>query len=104
MNIILAPALRCKAAVDRLMAKAIVHHSWSINNDLLHPPQHQLTSRMPLWSDMELVDIISQWHNVRSCPGVVSLKNGSLMTAIKILLYTVYTVMLTDDDDDDDEL
>ena len=23
---------------------------------------------------------------------------------IKILLYTVYTVMLTDDDDDDDEL
>jgi len=41
---------------------------------------------------------------VRSCSGVVSLKNGSLMTAIKILLYTVYTVMLTDDDDDDDEL
>ena len=43
-------------------------------------------------------------HPVRSCSGVVSLKNGSLMTAIKILLYTVYTVMLTDDDDDDDEL
>ena len=42
--------------------------------------------------------------SVRSCSGVVSLKNGSLMTAIKILLYTVYTVMLTDDDDDDDEL
>ena len=41
---------------------------------------------------------------VRSCSGVVSLKNGSLMTAIKILLYTEYTVMLTDDDDDDDEL
>ena len=47
---------------------------------------------------------LTQIMYVRSCSGVVSLKNGSLMTAIKILLYTVYTVMLTDDDDDDDEL
>ena len=47
---------------------------------------------------------VSAVTSVRSCSGVVSLKNGSLMTAIKTLLYTIYTVMLTDKDDDDDEL
>ena len=37
-----SPALRCKAAVDRLVAKATVHHAWPLNSDLLHPPQHRL--------------------------------------------------------------
>jgi len=53
------PALRCKAAVDGLVAKATVHHAWLLSNDLLHPLQHQLTLHMPLWSDMEPHDIIS---------------------------------------------
>ena len=43
-------SLRPEAAVDRLVAKATVQHAWSLNNDLLHPPQHRLTLCMPLWS------------------------------------------------------
>jgi len=63
------PALRHKAAVDGLVAKATVHHAWLLNNDLLHPRQHWLTLRTPLWSDMELVDILSQWHADWRCFG-----------------------------------
>jgi len=37
-------ALRRKAAVDGLVAKATARHAWPLNNDLIHPPQHQLTS------------------------------------------------------------
>ena len=65
-------ALRRKVAVDGLMAKATVHHTWPLNNDLLHPPQHRLTSHTPLWSDMEPVDIISQWHNDWSLASAVT--------------------------------
>jgi len=65
-------ALRHKAAVDRLMTKATVHHAWHLVNDLLHPPQHWLTSRMPQWSDMEPVDIISQWCDDWSLASVVN--------------------------------
>ena len=70
------PVLRCKAAVDGLVATATVHHSWLLSNDLLHPLQHQLTSHMPLWSDMEPVDIISEWRNDWSSVSVV---NGDLI-------------------------
>ena len=41
------PALRRKAATD----------SWPIQPDILSPPLLQLTSRKPLWLDLQLVDI-----------------------------------------------
>ena len=66
------PALRRKAAVDGLVTKATMHHTWPLNNYLLNPHQHRLTSHMPLWSDMELMDIISQWHNDWSSASMVS--------------------------------
>jgi len=67
---LLMRALRCKAAVDGLVVKVTVQ--WPLNNDLLHPPQHWLTSHMPLWSDTERVDIISQWHDDWSSASVVN--------------------------------
>jgi len=66
------PALRCKPAVNRLVAKATVQHARPLNNDLIHPPQHRLTLRTPLWFDMEPVDIISQWHDDWSSASVVN--------------------------------
>jgi len=42
-----------------------VHHAWPLNDDLLHPPQHQLTLCIPL-------DIISQWHDDCSSASVVN--------------------------------
>ena len=69
-----------------------------------HQQWFRYTTRIhPSTKSEQFLDTVN-FGFVRSCSGVVSLKNGSLMTAIKILLYTVYTVMLTDDDDDDDEL
>jgi len=65
-------ALRHKAAVDGLVAKATVQHARPLNNDLLHPPQHRLTSCTPLWSDMEPVDVISQWSDDWSSAPVVN--------------------------------
>jgi len=66
------PALRRKAAVDGLVAKSTVYRAWRPNNDLLHPPQHRLTLHTPLWSDMEPVVIISQWHHDWSSASVVN--------------------------------
>jgi len=47
-------------------------HSY-LSNDLLHPPQHWLTSCTPLWSDdMQPLDITSQWCDDWSLASVVN--------------------------------
>ena len=58
--------------MDGLVARATVHRAWPLNNDVLHQPQHLLTLHMPLWSDMEPVDIISQWRDDWSSASVVN--------------------------------
>jgi len=58
------PALRRKAATDKLVEKIIKHDSWLIQPDILKPPLLRLTSRKPLWLDLQPVDIKTWWrHN-----------------------------------------
>ena len=61
------PALRRKAATDKLVKKIVKHDSWPIQPDILSPPLPQLTSRKPLWLYLQPVDIKSRWrHNWKS--------------------------------------
>jgi len=58
------PALRRKAATNKLVEKIVKHDSWPIQPDILSTPLLRLTSRKPLWLDLQLVDIKSRWrHN-----------------------------------------
>jgi len=60
------PALRRKAAIDKLVEKIVKHDSWPIQPDILSPP-------MPLWLHLQPVDIKSRWrHNWKSAQVVIS--------------------------------
>jgi len=68
-----APALRRKAATDKLVEKIVKHDSWPIQPDILSPLLLRLTSRKPLWLDLQPVDIKSRWrHNWKSAQVVNS--------------------------------
>jgi len=72
-NNIEPPALRRKAATDKLVEKIVKHNSWPIYPDILSPPLLRLTSRKPLWLDLQPVDIKSRWrHNWKSEGGQFS--------------------------------
>ena len=47
---------------DKLVEKIVKHDSWPIQPDILSPPLQPLTSRKPLWLDMQPVDIKSWWR------------------------------------------
>jgi len=47
------PALRRKAATDKLVEKIVKHDSLPIQPDILHPPLLWLTSRKPLWLERD---------------------------------------------------
>ena len=67
------PALRRKTATNELVEKIVKHDSWSIQPDILSPPLLRLTSRKPLWLDLQPVDIKSRWrHNWKSAQVVNS--------------------------------
>ena len=67
------PALRRKAATDKLVEKIVKHDSWPTQPDILSPPLLRLTSRNPLWLDLQPVDIKSRWrHNWKSAQVVNS--------------------------------
>ena len=73
MSNIEPPALRRKAATDKLVEKIIKHDSWPIQPDILNPPLLQLTSSKPLWLDLQPVNIKSRWkHNWKSAQVVNS--------------------------------
>jgi len=58
------PPLRRKAATDKLVEKIVKQDSWSIQPDILSPPLLRLTSRKPLWLDLQPDDIKSRCrHN-----------------------------------------
>jgi len=66
-------AIRRKAATDQLVEKNVKHDSWPIQPDILSPPLLRLTSRKPLWLDLQPVDIKSRWrHNWKSAQVVNS--------------------------------
>ena len=67
------PALRRKAATDKMVEKIVKHDSWPIQPDILSPPLLRLTSRKPLWLDLQPVHIKSRWrHNWKSAQVVNS--------------------------------
>ena len=67
------PALRRKAATDKLVEKIVKHDSWPIQFDILSPPLLWLTSRKLLWLELQPVDIKSRWrHNWKSAQVVNS--------------------------------
>jgi len=67
------PAIRRKAATDKLVEKIVKHDSWPIQPDILNPSLLRLTSRKPLWQDFQPVDINSRWsHNWKSAQVVNS--------------------------------
>ena len=67
------PALRRNAATDKLVEKIVNHDSWPIQPDSLNPPLLRLTLRVPLWLDLQPVDIKSRWrHNWKSAQVVNS--------------------------------
>jgi len=52
---------------------AVKHDSWPIQPHILSPPLLRLTSRKPLWLDLQPVDIKSRWrHNWKSAQMVNS--------------------------------
>jgi len=54
------PALRRMAATDKLVEKVVKHDRWPIQPDILSPRLLRLTSRKPLWLDLQPVDIKSR--------------------------------------------
>jgi len=56
------PALRRKAAVDKLLAKAADHKDWGLHDDIMNPPPYRLSSRHPLWKDMQPTDTTTRWR------------------------------------------
>ena len=84
------PALRRKAATDKLVEKIDKHDSWPIQPDILSPPLLRLTSRKPLWLDLQLVDIKSRWrHNWKSAQVVSSVQPHNPATRFEFPSATV---------------
>jgi len=56
-----------------LVENIVKHDSWPIQPDILNPTLLRLTSRKPLWLDLQPVDIKSRWkHNWKSAQVVNS--------------------------------
>jgi len=43
------------------LSSAFFYANVVLHSDILHLPTHRLTSRRPLWTDMEPVDIGNRW-------------------------------------------
>ena len=62
-----------EGTTDKLVEKIVKHDSWPIQPDILSPPLLRLTSRKPLWLDLQPVDIKCRWrHNWKSARVVKS--------------------------------
>ena len=46
------PALRRRAATDKLITQAECHRDWPLYDDIFQPPPLRLESRKPLWKDL----------------------------------------------------
>jgi len=67
------PALRRKAATDKVVDKIVKHDNWPIQPDILSPPLLRLTSRKPLCPCGETQTMS---HIIESCP--LTKLNGGL--------------------------
>ena len=57
------PEIRRKAAVDKLITKTSIHEDWGLHDEITDPPIYRLSSRHPVWSDMEPIDIMTRWRD-----------------------------------------
>ena len=71
------PALRRKAAEDKLLLATAAHQDWGLYRDINSPPPYRLSSRRPLWKDMQPVDTTARWCDEWTLAPVV---NSSLVT------------------------
>jgi len=55
------PALRCRAATDKLITQAECRRDWPLYDDVFHPPPLRLESHKPLWRDLQTIDVTSRW-------------------------------------------
>ena len=55
------PALRCRAATDKLIMQAECHRDWPLYDDVFLPPPLCLESHKPLWRDLQSIDVTSRW-------------------------------------------
>ncbi len=46
--------------------------NWGLHSDILKPPEHRLTSRRPLWTDMKPVDTGTRWQEDWQTASVVN--------------------------------
>ena len=56
------PALRRRAATDKLITQAECHRDWPLYDDVFHPPPLRLESRKPLWKYLQTIDVTSRWR------------------------------------------
>jgi len=56
------PALRCRAATEKLITQAECHRDWPLYDDIFQPPPLRLESRKPLWKDLQTIDVTSRWR------------------------------------------
>ena len=56
------PALRRRAATDKLITQAECYHDWPLYDDIFYPPPLRLESCKPLWRDMQSIDVTSRWR------------------------------------------
>ena len=56
------PALRRRAATDKLITQAECHRDWPLYDDVFHPTPLRLESRKPLWRDLQSIDVTSRWR------------------------------------------
>ena len=56
------PALRRRAATDKLITQAECHCDWPLYDDVFYPPPLHLESRKPLWRDLQSIDVTSRWR------------------------------------------
>jgi len=72
-KILTSPAICCYyLATDKLVEKIVRHDSWPIQPVILNPPFLRLTSRKPLWLDLQPADIKSRWRHGWKSARVVS--------------------------------
>ena len=69
---LISPGIKC-SMTSLAFKKIVKHDSWPIQPHILSPPLLRLTSRKPLWLDLQPVDIKSRWrHNWKSAQVVNS--------------------------------
>jgi len=57
------PALRHKAAVDRLIEKTALQKNWPLHKYVFYPSCNCLPSSKPLWTDTHPIDVTIQWQD-----------------------------------------